>query len=82
MITRPEHDFSGGRESWEDRVVANASYFTVITFPGRNRCEYPTLLEATQAAAAGQRTLVYAVAKSGRSVLVPRDKWPTAGDVA
>jgi hypothetical protein len=64
------------REAWEDRVIEAADYFVVITFPGRNRLEFESLYEAMEIAIHQRRALVYAVAASGRSVLVPRDKWP------
>lgn len=77
-----ENTFTGTQGEWEDRVIANAAYFRLHRFIGQERsdCEINTLAEAVGVAMEidaqpGKRVLVYAVAASGRSTLVPKEKW-------
>lgn len=77
----PEHDFSQSRDQWEQSVIDNAAYFTTARHKGRgnyDRREFPTMAEAAGDADDDPRAMVYACTVTGRSVLVPRDKWPQA----
>lgn len=86
---RPEHKFLKTREEWEKVVFEEADHFTCCRFVGRkvdsrgskfktNR--HPNFLEAVYDATVnakfdGRQPMIYAVAPSGRNVLVPRDQW-------
>jgi hypothetical protein len=61
------------RIQWEDAVVTEADYFTVIDYHGlghSKREEYPTLRQAIGAARTKGRPILYAIHKSGRSTMV------------
>ena len=82
MTTNIEHNFIADNVAqWEERVfiaACKSGYFTVIR-PHRTgddrRKEFPNFPEAGMEAMRGDRPMLYAVAKTGRAVLVPRDQW-------
>jgi hypothetical protein len=83
-MTLTENDFADTLEEWEDRVIAAASYFRLHRYYGRgglDRMQAATFLVAKTAAKhalegmPGCRVLIYAVTDSGRSVLIPKEKW-------
>jgi hypothetical protein len=83
-MTLTENDFTGTREEWENRVIAAASYFRLHRYygrGGRDGTETVTFASAKVVAERaledmpGCRVLVYAVTDSGRSVLIPKEKW-------
>ena len=78
-IIRPEHDFSLSCEEWQLRVFDAATMFTAFTFRGRfktRRQEFDQLPPAIEAARKDDRTCAYAVAPSGRSIVLDRADWP------
>ena len=78
-IIHPEHDFSLTCKEWELRVFDAATLFTAFTFRGRfktRRQEFDTLPPAIEAAQNDDRTCAYAVAQSGRSIVLDRADWP------
>ena len=61
------------REIWEDGIVTNAAYFTVIRFLGRSnydRREFKTLKEAIEVASTDKRLMVYAVSANDHSTMI------------
>lgn len=82
-----EHQFADkDREEWEQIVFEEAEFFTVSRFMGRSypgkfwTNRHPNILEAVKDAAKGSLTaisepMLYAVAASGRNVLIPRERW-------
>ena len=85
---RPEHKFLRTREEWEKVVFEEAEYFTCCRFMGRKvdhrgskfkTTKHPNIFEAIKDAlidhTLGGLPMVYAVAPSGRNVLIPRSEW-------
>lgn len=76
-----EHQFGDDvtREKWERIVFEEADYFTCSVFYGRRvfqTTKHPNFLEAVKTALETMRpAMVYAVAASGRNVLIPRQEW-------
>lgn len=76
----PEHDFSQKRDQWEQTVINNAAYFTTARHVGRgqyDRRRFTTMAEAAEDAGDDPCVMLYACTATGRTVLVPRDKWPS-----
>jgi hypothetical protein len=86
----PEHHFVGRTlEDWEMSVFRSAEYFTVFRKVPRkvryrhmlagddnsHRQEFKTFPGAAVAAFHDEQALVYAIAKTGRSTLLPRHRW-------
>lgn len=80
----PEHDFTQDREAWERSVFMSAVKFTSCLHLGRGDREtniYLTLDAAIADASTrrdpwGRRPIVYAVAASGRFVVLDEAHWP------
>lgn len=70
-------------KDWEQSLIEQAEYYTVIRKHGRmavERKEFKDFLEAMKDAVCGAplpTAMVYAVAPDGRSTLVTRDRWVT-----
>jgi hypothetical protein len=89
MTIPREHQFNTTREEWERVVFEEADHFTVSRYAGRgsgsssykfNTTKHPNVLEAVKdavlnGAPLGRQPMVYAVAKSGRNVLIPKTQW-------
>lgn len=76
---RPEHNFTGTLDEWEDALFGNAHHFNVYRRFGRGRSdtkEFGTFPEAIADAGPDDRALVYAVTASERFFCVERKKWP------
>jgi len=77
---RPEHDFTLPLKEWELAVFDAATRFTAAGYRGRGTRVYSafaTLPEAIAAACANPICCVYAVAPSGRFIVLDRADWPT-----
>lgn len=86
-----EHQFHGlTREEWEQTVFEEADHFTVSRYTGRgdgkasykfDTSRHSNILEAVKDAVlkegdpGGREPMIYAVAKTGRNVLIPKAKW-------
>jgi hypothetical protein len=77
-----EHDFTGTREEWEERVILNAVTFRVhryIDGGGHDSMEIKDYEEALKLVGremgSGKRLLLYAITESGRYVVVPQNKY-------
>jgi hypothetical protein len=80
--TQTEHDFTGSREEWEQRVFLNAAYFRVHRFLSQGEHESTQTEDFVEALRlAGhemlrkRRALIYAVTESGRYVCLPQKQW-------
>ena len=81
-----EHDFTGERDQWEERVFINAELFRVHRFYGQGQHDSQDARSFTDAICIvgsarrdtsypNARVTLYAVTASGRSTLLPEDKW-------
>lgn len=82
-----EHQFGNmNREEWERVVFEEADHFTCTRYLGRvtqsgskfETHKHPNILEAVKDALTGggtRKPMLYAVAKTGRNVMIPRDRW-------
>lgn len=73
---RPEHKFNVTITEWEEAVFGNADHIVVYRHVGRTRRTFPDWPSAKADAETDARALVYAVAASGRSVLLEHKNWP------
>lgn len=76
---RAEHNFSLKFNEWEPVVFDNAEHFRVVEFKGRGQrvsVRFEDLPSALRAADPLLRACVYAVTKSGRSIVLDRAQWP------
>lgn len=75
-VVRPEHDFTVGREEWERRVFDAATRFSVVEMRGRGTRTYREFLTFPEArSAATDRSVIYAAAPSGRSIVLDHKDW-------
>lgn len=75
---RPEHNFTGTLDEWEERVFRNATHFNVYKRLGRGNSEskeLKTFPEAVEFAKRDPLFLVYAVTASERFFCVERKNW-------
>jgi hypothetical protein len=73
---RPEHEYAGKtRTQWERVVFDNADEFVVYNAKTRQRVEFKDFPAAVEFARTTDRTLLYAVTKSGRSTCIDRADW-------
>jgi hypothetical protein len=79
--TRPDANFTGTLEEWDDRVVLHATSFRVWRFTpkGRDSADFPDFVPAMRAALGamreGKAVLVYAVAETGRHQALVPTRW-------
>jgi hypothetical protein len=79
--TRPDANFTGTLEDWDDRVFLHAESFRVWRFTpkGRDSAEFPDFVQAIRAALGamkeGMAVLVYAVAETGRHQALVPTRW-------
>lgn len=73
-----EHNFNVTAGEWEKSVFEAAvleGHFVVYDGATKERVEFRTFPDAVRWANLFQRALVYAVAKSGRHTVIPRNMW-------
>lgn len=78
-----DSDFTGNLEDWEDRVFQNADHFRVHKFFGRgghDQIETTDFGEAMRLVVEvgktpGHRAMVYVVTVSGRSCVIPKERY-------
>jgi hypothetical protein len=78
MTRTREHEFNVPSLEWEKAVFEAAvisGYFAVYDAEVKKRVEFKTLQEGLQFAHDKPRALLYAVAQSGRHVVIPRQSW-------
>jgi hypothetical protein len=79
--TRPDANFTGTLEDWDDRVFLHATSFRVWRFTpeGKDSADFPDFVPAIRAAIdemhKGCAVLVYAVAESGRHQALVPTRW-------
>ena len=76
--TPPEHNFMSSVDVWELAVFNSAKLFTVIEGRSpfnRTRSEFKTWPEARAFAEGRPQAMVYAVAGTGRQVMLVRSRW-------
>lgn len=76
---RPEHDYSHmDRDTWEKIVFEQAHHFSVFRRLGRMQKyqrDHFDFLRALKDARSNDRSLLYAITESGRSVCLDRADW-------
>jgi hypothetical protein len=79
---QPEHDFTGTREDWEQKVFLNAAWFRIHRFLTNGEHDSLIVMDFVEALKiAGyeirhnRRVLIYAVTESERFVCLPQQQW-------